>query len=83
MLAKNFLISPFRIKQVLSQIIKMGYQSLPIVSMISLFTGMVLALQSAYQMQKMGAEMYIASLVSLSMTRLKNLASITFQHSGE
>ena len=30
---------------------------------------MVLALQSAYQMQKMSAEMYIASLVSLSVTR--------------
>ena len=42
---------------------------LPIVSLISLFTGMVLALQSAYQMQKISAEMYIASLVALSMTR--------------
>ena len=30
---------------------------------------MVLALQSAYQMQKMSAEMYIASLVSLSLVR--------------
>jgi len=30
---------------------------------------MVLALQSAYQMQRMSAEMYIASLVSLSMVR--------------
>jgi phospholipid/cholesterol/gamma-HCH transport system permease protein len=60
---------PFRIKQTLSQIIKIGNSSLPIVSLISLFTGMVLALQSAYQMQKISAEMYIASLVALSMTR--------------
>lgn len=30
---------------------------------------MVLALQSAYQMQKVSAEMYIASLVALSLTR--------------
>ena len=66
---KRMLRPPFRLKQVFKQIIKIGNESLPIVSMISLFTGMVLALQSAYQMQKMGAEMYIASLVSLSMIR--------------
>lgn len=60
---------PLRKKQVLEQMSKIGVDSLPIVSMISLFTGMVLALQSAYQMQRMSAEMYIASLVALSMTR--------------
>lgn len=60
---------PFRRRQVLEQMSKIGVDSLPIVSLISLFTGMVLALQSAYQMQKMSAEMYIASLVALSMTR--------------
>jgi phospholipid/cholesterol/gamma-HCH transport system permease protein len=60
---------PFRLKQVLKQTAEIGAASLPIVSLISLFTGMVLALQSAYQMQKMQAEMYIASLVALSMVR--------------
>ena len=60
---------PFRVKQTLAQIIRIGNTSLPIVSLISLFTGMVLALQSAYQMQKISAEMYIASLVALSITR--------------
>jgi phospholipid/cholesterol/gamma-HCH transport system permease protein len=48
---------------------KIGVSSLPIIFLISLFTGIVLALQSAYQMQKVAAEMYIASLVSLSLTR--------------
>ncbi|MCM8781799.1 MAG: ABC transporter permease, partial [Candidatus Omnitrophica bacterium] len=48
---------------------KIGVNSLPIVILTSLFTGMVLALQSAYQMQRISAEMYIASLVSLSMCR--------------
>jgi phospholipid/cholesterol/gamma-HCH transport system permease protein len=62
-------VPPFRRKQVFEQMSKIGVDSLPIVSLISLFTGMVLALQSAYQMQKMSAEMYIASLVALSMTR--------------
>ncbi|MFH1593669.1 MAG: ABC transporter permease [Candidatus Omnitrophota bacterium] len=60
---------PFRFKQAMRQTAKMGASSLPIISLISLFTGMVLALQSAYQMQKIQAEMYIASLVALSMVR--------------
>lgn len=53
----------------MDQMDKIGVSSLPIVFLTSLFTGMVLALQSAYQMQKLSAEMYIASLVSLSMCR--------------
>ena len=55
--------------QVLEQMNKIGVASFSIVFLTSFFTGMVLALQSAYQMQKMGAEMYIASLVALSLTR--------------
>ncbi len=43
--------------------------SLPLVFLTSLFTGMVLALQTAYQLQKISAELYIGSLVALSMTR--------------
>jgi len=60
---------PIKRKQILSQMLRIGVYSLPIVFLTSLFTGMVLAFQSAYQMQKMSAEMYIASLVSLSMVR--------------
>jgi len=55
--------------QILDQMNKVGVSSFPIVFLISIFTGMVLALQSAYQMQKFSAEMYIASLVALSITR--------------
>jgi len=62
-------VPPIKRKPIFGQLYKIGVQSLPIVSLISLFTGMVLALQSAYQMQRLSAEMYIASLVSLSMTR--------------
>jgi phospholipid/cholesterol/gamma-HCH transport system permease protein len=51
------------------QLWQIGLNSLPIVFLTALFTGMVLALQSAYQMQKIGAGIYIASLVALSMTR--------------
>jgi phospholipid/cholesterol/gamma-HCH transport system permease protein len=62
-------IPPLRRRQIVEQMSKIGVDSLPIVTLISFFTGMVLALQSAYQMQKISAEMYIASLVALSMMR--------------
>lgn len=62
-------VPPVKRKAILNQMYKIGVQSLPIVSLISLFTGIVLALQSAYQMQRISAEMYIASLVALSITR--------------
>ncbi len=62
-------VPPIRRKQIVDQMEKIGVSSLPIVLLTSLFTGMVLVLQSAYQMQKFSADMYIASLVALSMTR--------------
>lgn len=62
-------IPPLRFRQMIEQMSRIGVDSLPIVSMISLFTGMVLALQSAYQLQRFAAEMYVASLVAFSMTR--------------
>ena len=60
---------PLSFKRMFEQMFKIGVASLPIVSLTALFTGMVLALQSAYQMQKVSAQVYIGSLVSLSMTR--------------
>ena len=52
-----------------SQMEKIGVDSLPIVFMTAFFTGMVLALQGAYQMQKIDARAFVANLVSLSMLR--------------
>ncbi|MBI2885323.1 MAG: ABC transporter permease [Candidatus Omnitrophica bacterium] len=62
-------VRPTRWRSVLYELWKIGTQSWPIVSLCSIFIGMVLALQSAYQMQRLGAEIYIASLVSLSVVR--------------
>jgi len=62
-------IPPMRRKYILEQMSKIGVDSVMIVTLISMFTGMVLALQSAYQMKRFSAEMYIASLVAISMTR--------------
>ena len=46
-----------------------GVRSIAIVFFVSIFTGIVLAMQSAYQLQKMGAVIYVASLVAVSLCR--------------
>lgn len=58
-----------RTREVFNQMFKIGVGSLPLVSLTSLFTGMVLALQSAYQLQNFGAIQFTADLVSLSTVR--------------
>ncbi|MBF0494334.1 MAG: ABC transporter permease [Candidatus Omnitrophica bacterium] len=63
------IVPPYRKRHILEQMMKMGVASFPIVFLISLFTGIVLALQSAHQMQRVSTEMYIASLVSMSLVR--------------
>jgi phospholipid/cholesterol/gamma-HCH transport system permease protein len=46
-----------------------GYYSLPVVALTAIFTGMVLALQSATGLSRFNAESAVANLVVLSMTR--------------
>ncbi len=69
-----FLVSPFkgkpiRLRASISEIVKAGYNSVPIVAVISLFVGIILALQSAYQLKRVGALIYVANLVGVSITR--------------
>ncbi|MSR76765.1 MAG: ABC transporter permease [Candidatus Omnitrophica bacterium] len=53
----------------LNQMNKIGVMSLPLVFLTALFTGMVLSLQSAYQLRLFAAEQFTADLVSLSTVR--------------
>jgi phospholipid/cholesterol/gamma-HCH transport system permease protein len=62
-------VPPFRPRQIYEQMVRIGVDSLPIATLTSFFIGVVIAFQSAYQMQRVGAQMYIPSLVSISMTR--------------
>jgi phospholipid/cholesterol/gamma-HCH transport system permease protein len=60
----------FRRKQffkILQQIYYMGARSMPIIMLVSLFTGMVLGLQSYHALVKFGAQGAVGSLVSLSL----------------
>ncbi len=60
---------PFNRERIYVQTRKAGYDSLGIVSLVSLFIGFIFALQTAYFMQRMGSEIYIASMVALSLVR--------------
>jgi len=60
---------PFNRERIFVQAKKAGVESFPIVSLVALFLGIILALQTAYQMQRLGSEMYIASIVALSLVR--------------
>lgn len=68
------LIGPFRRKPVsrknlFVQTVFAGLDSLVIVFFVNFFIGIVLAMQSAYQLEQMGATIYVAALVGVSMTR--------------
>lgn len=62
-------VPPFQRHRIFEQAKKAGFESLPIVSLVSLFIGIIFALQTAYFMQRMGSEIYIASLVALALVR--------------
>lgn len=62
-------VPPFKKERIFEEAKKTGYDSLPIVTLITFFIGMILALQTAVQMQRLGSEIYIASIVALSIVR--------------
>lgn len=57
------------LKAVLREITFIGVDSLPLVSLISFFVGIIIAFQTAYQLKQFSSEIYIASLVALSLVR--------------
>jgi phospholipid/cholesterol/gamma-HCH transport system permease protein len=68
------LIGPFRGKPVrwsraVHQAMAVGVEALPILSTITFFVGLILALQGAYELRKFGALQYVAGGVAVSMTR--------------
>lgn len=67
-------IGPFKGKtasreSIFVQMVFAGVQSVVIVFFVSLFTGIVIAMQSAYQLKQLGAVIYVAPMVSISMAR--------------
>ena len=72
--ARAVVIDPFRgrkmrFSRAIHQAMSVGVGAIPIVSLISLFVGTILALQGAYQLRKLGALQLVASAVAIVMTR--------------
>jgi phospholipid/cholesterol/gamma-HCH transport system permease protein len=49
--------------------VRVGVDSLPVILLTAMFTGMVMALQTTSTLMRFGAERYVGSLVALSMVR--------------
>jgi phospholipid/cholesterol/gamma-HCH transport system permease protein len=60
---------PLRWQAAISQATEVGVRALPILSLITFFIGLILALQSGYELRKLGAMSYVASTVAISVTR--------------
>ena len=62
---------PFDGKNILIQMLEIGYKSLPVTAITLFFTGMVMALQIGKAMDKLmsGSSVFIGSAVSISMLR--------------
>jgi len=58
-----------RLGATIAQTARAGAGSLPLVALISFLVGMILALQSLFQLQKLGAESLVADLVAIAVTR--------------
>jgi phospholipid/cholesterol/gamma-HCH transport system permease protein len=60
---------PFYRSEVLRQMDEIGVKSVSITGITALFTGMVLALQTAYSLAAFGGKLFIGRVVSLSLVR--------------
>lgn len=60
---------PVRAQRAISQAMQVGVRALPILSLITFFIGLILALQAAYELKKFGAMNFVASAVAISMSR--------------
>jgi phospholipid/cholesterol/gamma-HCH transport system permease protein len=60
---------PFDVPELFRQMVRVGVDSVPVVFLTTLFTGMVLALQTYHGFARFHAEGFVGSVVALSLTR--------------
>src|SRR5438309_6890922 len=60
---------PIRFQRAVSQALDVGVRAIPILSLITFFIGLILALQAAYELRRFGAISYVATAVAISMSR--------------
>ncbi|MCM8820471.1 MAG: ABC transporter permease [Candidatus Omnitrophica bacterium] len=56
-------------ENIFKNINSIGINSFPLIAIISVFTGMVLVMETAYTLKKFGAEIYSGGIVAISMIR--------------
>ena len=61
--------APRNIQRIMTQMAIIGYETLPVASVMAFFVGMVLALQTGIELQKYGAQNIIGAIVGHSMVR--------------
>jgi phospholipid/cholesterol/gamma-HCH transport system permease protein len=71
---ERIVVGPFRgervrLRATIVQAVRAGVDSLPLVGLICFLVGMIMALQSAYQLRQLGATDLVAGLVAVSLTR--------------
>jgi phospholipid/cholesterol/gamma-HCH transport system permease protein len=60
---------PYDVAELLKQMVRVGVDSIPVVFLTGLFTGMVIALQTYTGFARFHAESFVGSVVALSLTR--------------
>jgi len=63
------LLKKRNIRSLIREITFIGIDSFPLVSLIAFFIGMIIAFQTAYQLQQFSSEIQLAPLVALSLVR--------------
>ena len=62
-------VPPYNLRALVQQVDHIGVKSISIAGVAAIFTGLVLALQTAYGLGRFGAKAYVGIIVSLSMVR--------------
>ena len=67
-------VGPFRGQRLrpqraIHQAMAVGVEAIPIVSLITFFVGLIMALQSAYELRRLGAMQFVPSAVAISILR--------------
>ena len=64
-----FVGNPYRWKESVRQMLQIGVDALPMVSLMAICTGFILAMQGASELRRFGAIHYVIDLVSVGFTR--------------
>src|SRR5215468_5466917 len=56
---------PLRLQRAITQAMETGVRALPILSLITFFIGLILALQAAYELRRLGAVTLVANAVAI------------------